>query len=350
MSEHTVGTYARLDHPPPTRLHHRLLRHRWLRRSGFVVIAALATMGAISVQQFFFGAQKVGHFRDAEGRRTYVEAYEQAMSALPSPTATLDVTTRFGSVRVYEWSSPETEDSAPVALIPGRSSGVPMWTENLTDFLPHRRVLAFDSLGDAGLSVQSVPLTSFGDQATWIDDALDELAAEPVHIVGHSFGGAIAATYARRFPDRVRSLTLLEPVFTFAYPSARMMAWTMVSSLPLLPEAWRNTALGKVGGAEFDPNDDMAKMIVAGSEHYSAALPTPSPFNDDEMDSLTMPTYVAIAERDSLAGGDTAAQRARTLPRATVDVLPETTHSLPMQAKERLAVELPSFWNEAEQN
>ncbi len=207
-----------------------------LRRSGFVVIAALATVGAISVQQFFFGAQKVGHFRDAEGRRTYVEAYEQAMSALPSPTATLDVTTRFGSVRVYEWSSPETEDSAPVVLVPGRSSGVPMWTENLTDFLPHRRVLAFDSLGDAGLSVQSVPLTSFGDQATWIDDALDELAAEPVHIVGHSFGGAIAATYARRFPDRVRSLTLLEPVFTFAYPSARMMAWTMVSSLPLLPE------------------------------------------------------------------------------------------------------------------
>lgn len=63
-----------------------------------------------------------------------------------------------------------------------------------------------------------------------------------------------------------------------------------------------------------------------------------------------MPTYVAIAERDSLAGGDTAAQRARTLPRATVDVFPETTHSLPMQAKERLAVELPSFWNEAEQN
>ncbi|MFD6856692.1 alpha/beta fold hydrolase [Rhodococcus sp. NPDC060090] len=343
MSEPTTDTDSRTDRPPPARRH-----RRWLRRSGIVVVAALAALGAVSIQQFFFGVPGVGHFRDAEGRRAYVEAYEQAMSALPPSTTTLDVTTRFGTVRVYEWSSPETEDTAPVVLVPGRASGVPMWAENLADFLPHRRVLAFDALGDAGLSTQSVPLTSFDDQAIWMADVLDELAADGAHIVGHSFGGAIATTYALQFPERVRSLTLLEPVFTFAYPPARMMAWTMVSSLPFLPESWHTTALGKVGGAEFDPNDDMAKMIAAGSEHYSAALPTPSPINDSERDSLTVPTYVAIAEHDSIAGGTNAADRARQLPKATVAIFPDTTHSLPMQAKDLLAVELPEFWIDAE--
>ncbi|MGN5240006.1 MULTISPECIES: alpha/beta fold hydrolase [unclassified Rhodococcus (in: high G+C Gram-positive bacteria)] len=345
MSEYAARTDSRTEHPPPARP-----RYRWLRRSGLVVLAALTALGAVSVQQFFFGAPGVGHFRDAEGRQSYVAAYEQAMSSLPSPTSTHDLATRFGTVRAYEWSSPDTADTVPVVLVPGRSSGVPMWAENLDDFLPHRRVVAFDALGDAGLSVQNVPLTSFGDQAIWITDALDALATDTVHIVGHSFGGAIAATYAQHFPERVRSLTLLEPVFTFARPSARMMAWTMVSSLPFLPESWRTTALGKVGGAEFDSNDDMAKMIAAGSEHFSAVLPIPSPLSDDEMEALAMPTYVAIAERDSLAGGDTAVQRARTLPRALVDIFPNTTHSLPMQAKEALAVELPEFWHEAEQN
>lgn len=35
---------------------------------------------------------------------------------------------------------------------------------------------------------------------------------EPVHLVGHSYGGAVALEIAMRWPRRVRSLTLYEPV------------------------------------------------------------------------------------------------------------------------------------------
>ena len=59
-------------------------------------------------------------------------------------------------------------------------------------------------------------------------------------------------------PTEVRSLTLLEPVFTFSYPSARLMAWTMVASLPGLPTSWRNHALGRIGGTDYDPTEPMA--------------------------------------------------------------------------------------------
>lgn len=131
----------------------------------------------------------VGHFRSAAGRAAYVEAYERAMSALPPPTSTHDVPTAFGTVRAYEWSTPELDDTVPVVLVPGRSSGVPMWSENLPAFLDHHRVLAFDALGDAGLSVQSVPLDTIDDQARWIADALTRLGAGDAHVVGHSFGG-----------------------------------------------------------------------------------------------------------------------------------------------------------------
>lgn len=34
---------------------------------------------------------------------------------------------------------------------------------------------------------------------------------EPVHLVGHSFGGAVALKFASMFPEKVRSLTLMEP-------------------------------------------------------------------------------------------------------------------------------------------
>ena len=144
---------------------------RRLRRAAITVVLLLALAVAASIQRFFFGRPR--------GR------------ALPL---------RRGTVHAYEWSSPELTDTVPIVLIPGRTSGVPMWLENLPGFLKDHRVIAFDALGDAGLSVQGAPMESFEDQALWMEQVLAELAPSGAHLVGHSFGGATAATYAHRFP------------------------------------------------------------------------------------------------------------------------------------------------------
>jgi alpha/beta hydrolase fold len=188
-----------------------------------------------------------------EGRAAYVDAYGRGMSALPSPTATHDLVTDLGTVHAYEWSSPELTDTVPIVLIPGRTSGVPMWSENLPGFLKDHRVIAFDALGDAGLSVQGAPMESFEDQAVWMEQVLAELAPSGAHLVGHSFGGATAATYADRFPRRVVSLTLLAPVFTFGYRPARLVGWAMLSSLPGLPDRLRNYGPGQGGRSRVRP-------------------------------------------------------------------------------------------------
>jgi len=36
---------------------------------------------------------------------------------------------------------------------------------------------------------------------------------QPIDLIGHSYGGVIALDYATRFPEKVRSLTLIEPIF-----------------------------------------------------------------------------------------------------------------------------------------
>ena len=317
---------------------------RLIRRTIRVAVIALAAWGLITIVTARPG---IGQFRSVAGQRDYRAAYAKAMAILPSPTRTEDIATDLGTVRAYLWRSPSSSSDTPVLLLPGRTSGVPMWSENLARLLAHHSVIAVDALGDAGLSVQSTPLTSTEDQAIWIDEVIRRLAPDGVHLVGHSFGGATAVTYARLHPERVRSLVLLEPVFTFGYPPARLMAWTVLASLPLLPESWRERALTEVGGGErAEPGDPIASMIGAGAAHYQAQLPNPRLLSAAQLDTLTMPVYVAIADSHSLAGGSRAADRARQLPHTTVEIWPDTTHSLPMQVAEQLDARLQEFWTD----
>lgn len=224
-----------------------------------------------------------------------------------------------------------------------------MWSANVSVLMRSRQVIAFDALGDAGLSVQSAPLTSMEDQAAWIDQVITAVAPRGVHLVGHSFSGATATAYARLHPQRAMSLTLLEPVFTFAYPPVAKLGWVTIAALPGLPESLRNKALGRIAGEDSAGSDPLALMIKAGSEHFDADLPTPSPLTKGEAEALTMPVYVAIAGRESLAGGRKAAERAEELlPGARVQIWKDATHSLPMQEAEPLAQVLEPFWHQAE--
>ena len=320
---------------------------RWL---GTGLLVVLAGIGLVATWNFFAGPPGVGHFRSAEGRSDYLSAYEDSMNRLPEPTDTHDLHTSHGTIRVYEWATDQNRGETPILLVPGRASGVPMWMDNLENLTEERRVLAFDALGDSGLSEQAVPFADFADQAGPVDDVVSALAPEGVHLMGHSFGGAVASAYAHQYPDRTVTLTLLDPVFTLANPSPEMLWWSVVASLPGLPGAWRETALERIGGAEIDSEEDrdepMTRMITAATAHYQAALPQPSPLTEDELERLDMPVYVALASRDSLAGGPGAVERAESLPDSTVKVWPDTTHSLPMQAAGELEPELLMFFTD----
>jgi pimeloyl-ACP methyl ester carboxylesterase len=308
-------------------------------------VAVLSTAGLVAL--LALSGPGVGHFRTPEGREAYALAYGKALGTLPEPTSTREVSTTFGIVRVYVWANDDPVDDVPVVLLPGRASGVPMWGTNLPDFAAHRTVYAFDAIGDSGLSTQTVPLRGMSDNAQWVDEALAGLNLDRVHLVGHSQGGGLAAAVAVRHPDRLASLAVLEPIMTFGTIPAWAVGWSALASLPGVPQSWRDHALNKIGGvedSEVDPNDPLARMIAAGSEHFEAgSLPTPSPLSDEQLRALPMPVYVALASDKSLSGS-AAADKAKLIPNAHVKVWPGTTHSLPMQAATPLDRDLETFW------
>lgn len=313
-------------------------RRRWLTALFLAVVAA-------GVGYFLLDHSPVGHFRTPEGRLAYEASYAEAMKRLPPPSRTVDIPTGFGTVRAYEFASPGARHTTPIVLLPGRSSGVPMWAENLPDFAAERTVYALDALGDGGMSVQTRTLKDGADQAAWLDQALAGLGASKVHLVGHSFGGWSAANYAVRRPGRVATLTLFEPVFVFQGLRWRIYALSLPASLPFLPSRWRDRMLSEIGGVEeIDHDDPMARMIADATEHYAAKLPLPERISDEQLQSLRIPVYAAIAARSAMHDGAAAAAVARANVRdIRVELWPDATHSLPMEYPDRLDREALEF-------
>jgi len=89
----------------------------------------------------------------------------------------------------------------------------------LFDVLPaDLSLLAWNAPGYSGSSPLAGDWPMAGDYADRLAELLDRLGHGAVHIVGHSLGTLIAAAFARRFPDRVQSLTLAAAAKGYGVP------------------------------------------------------------------------------------------------------------------------------------
>jgi len=103
----------------------------------------------------------------------------------------------------------------PIVLIHGSGPGVSAWA-NWRPVLPvlatRFRVVAPDMVG---FGYTDRPAGIRYDMATWVTQALDlmdALGIRDAHLVGNSFGGALALALAIREPKRVRRLVLMGSV------------------------------------------------------------------------------------------------------------------------------------------
>lgn len=99
----------------------------------------------------------------------------------------------------------------PVVLLHSSVSGNRQWTALVNDLRDRHRVLAPNLLGYGATPPFAEPRPQrLADQAALVHAVLDGVD-EPVALVGHSFGGAVAMRAAVELGDRVRALVLLEP-------------------------------------------------------------------------------------------------------------------------------------------
>jgi pyruvate dehydrogenase E2 component (dihydrolipoamide acetyltransferase) len=99
-------------------------------------------------------------------------------------------------------------DSVPVLLLHGFGADLNTWMFMQPALAEERRVIALDLPGHGG-SAKDVGSGTAERLTDAVEGAVDALGIDRVHLVGHSMGGAIAASLALRRPELAASLTLI---------------------------------------------------------------------------------------------------------------------------------------------
>lgn len=118
------------------------------------------------------------------------------------------------SDKIWTISLNEESNKTPILLLHGLASGVALWVLNLDSFAAKRPVYAIDVLGFGRSSrppFSSDALEAERQLVQSVEEWRREMKVEKMILLGHSMGGFLAASYAMRYPDRVKHLILADP-------------------------------------------------------------------------------------------------------------------------------------------
>lgn len=198
-----------------------------------------------------------------------------------------------------------TGNGDPVVLMPGGLTGWISWISHAEILAKHYRVVRAQLLGVA-LGLENKPLPKgYGVryESRALAEALEGLSLAPFHLVGWSFGAEVSLDYALNHPERIRTLTLIEP-----------------------PAIWVQRAKGPLPQAVLDEQKTIAKLgpkdvgedQLAWFTHFAGFVPK-------NVDPRTLPQWPAwVKHRQSLRTGDVAfrhedsAERLRGFARPTL--------------------------------
>jgi pimeloyl-ACP methyl ester carboxylesterase len=233
----------------------------------------------------------------------------------------------------------------PVVLVHSGGLSSRQWSRITSRLISTHRVIAPDLLG-AGESDDVPPDEPF-DFATDVG-ALDAVLATidgPYHLVGHSYGGLIALTHARKHPSRVLTMGLFEPVAFGVLRSAndteavrdleredddgRFLDDSFGGTEPWMQrfiDWWQGA-----GTWASLPDPSRAAFLKVGRKVFQEVRSlTADRTPHDAYRHLEMPVLLMTATRSPLAARRVCAILAETLPHAELVVVPDAGHMAPL--------------------
>lgn len=303
---------------------------------ALIVIAAVLALGALVTA---IGSWLIGRAHPPRGRFVKVRRMRQHVVELGTAAA----------------------DVPPIVLIHGAGVNLEDMCLDLGERLAVRhRVILIDRPGMGWSKRKTRDSSAPQFQAAILREVLDQLQITRAIIVGHSWGGALAASFALDYPDRTAALALLaSPLYPRAHPMTSLYAlfaipivgWIYARTLALpvaLP--FVGLALGSAFLPQLPPRDyrkrSAALLLLRPSTFLANARdmadlkhnlePQPARYR-----GLAMPTLVMSGAADFVVAPQLhAVSFAAAVPRAKLVILPGIGHMLHHVAAARVVAEI----------
>jgi pimeloyl-ACP methyl ester carboxylesterase len=265
------------------------------------------------------GEDELGSWVSEAAREKFMAAYERAFALWPQPREEFDVETATATTRVHAYRP--HPDGPPAVLLTGAGFNASSWYPHVAALARGGPVYGIDLPGDPNPSVARAPMTPPDNCAAWLDELLGKLSDRPVHLAGFSYGGWVAMNQALRAPERVASITLLDPA-GLTKLDARFWFWLSISGLACLTPMPLRRRLARWLDSPSMAEPELVPLMWAGIRGYHAEPKFPDVLTDDQLRAITVPALLITGARSSLLTPAEARARGSLMPHAEVAVVP----------------------------
>lgn len=175
------------------------------------------------------------------------------------------------------------------------------------------------------------PLDNLWDLVLYYDEMFDRLGLDSPALIGHSFGGMVAAEIAASYPKRVSKLVLLCPIGLWR-DDAPVKNW-MVMTMEAVAEAALYDPNGAIAKQLFTlPDDPTARQDAEIQLTWSLACtgkfiwPIPDKGLKKRIHRITSPTLIVWGREDKLVPPVYAQEFANRIVGARVELIAQAAH------------------------
>jgi pimeloyl-ACP methyl ester carboxylesterase len=236
----------------------------------------------------------------------------------------------------YFDSAPGDTRASVLVLIHAFPLGAGMWEGQARALPAGWRLIAPDLRGFGGSTIDAPDDDpSIADYAGDVEDLLHELHVTSAAIGGCSMGGYVALALARRAPDLIRALILIDSRAGADTPEGRANRRGMLALLDREgPSGVARDMMPKLlGRTTLSERPDVEPFVRRLVKQQSAAAVRGGiqrmmtrPASADVLETLTAPLLIVVGEEDTLTPPEEARAMAALQPNAELVVLPRAGH------------------------
>lgn len=253
--------------------------------------------------------------------------------------------------------------TSPVVALHSSASSSRQW-QSLREFLEDRFTVIAPDLPGYGKNRDTGNVPGLEGDAAPIIREIEEIG-EPVHLVGHSYGGAIAMKIAMMRPDLLMSLTVYEPVMFSLMIGTTVKQMNLFGEVATVANSVQNAIMNgdpKAGMADFinywNGEDAWLSLPDMVQEKLAALAETVNlnfcrAFEErtklEDLKGISVPTMVMVGLDSPVATQHLGGIIAKAIPEAKLAMLPCLGHMAPIDSAEWVNARILHHISEIEQ-